>query len=531
MGKQLAIIGAGVSGLAACKYALERGFSPIVFEADDSLGGVWVHTLETTKLQDPKDNYQFSDFPWPSWVKEVHPSSSQVVEYLESYAKHFGIFPHVRFNSKVIGIDYIGESCEEIESWEFWGGKGKPFGSQGIWHIKVQNVKSCTFEVYEAEFVVLCIGQFSGVPYIPEFPPNKGPQVFKGKVIHSMDYSNMDNRIAREFIKGKRVAVVGSHKSALDIAMECANMNRVDYPCTLIQRTPTWFVPIEPLLESMIGFLYLNRFSEFMSHKPGESVLLSILATMLSPLGWAISKLTEAYLRWNYPLKKYGMLPKTSFIQHLAQCQMAALPNKFYDRVEEGSIIIKNSPSFSFYETGLTTEGDNQRVDTDIVILATGFKTDEKLKNIFESPVFQEWILGSPTSAIPLYRQILHPRIPQLAVVGYVDSFTTVLSSEIKSQWLMQFLDGKIELPCVSEMEKEATMWGDHIKQTTGKYFRRSCIKSANIWYTDQLCRDMGCNPRRKKGFLEDLFVPYGPTDYANLLPKQGNNWNKQKSL
>lgn len=40
-----------------------------------------------------------------------------------------------------------------------------------------------------------------------------------------MEYSNMEPEVAAEFVKGKRVAIVGLQKSALDIAMECSNAN------------------------------------------------------------------------------------------------------------------------------------------------------------------------------------------------------------------------------------------------------------------------------------------------------------------
>ena len=160
MEKRVVIIGSGVSGLLACKNTLKIGLNPIVFEAEERIGGVWSHTLESTRLQNSKEIYQFSDFPWPSSIKNTYPTHNQVMEYLESYAQHFNIFACFKFNSKVIGIEYFGESNEEMDSWALWSGTGKPFGSKGKWHVKVQDTKNCSVQVclFFERFYIHCCG-------------------------------------------------------------------------------------------------------------------------------------------------------------------------------------------------------------------------------------------------------------------------------------------------------------------------------------------------------------------------------------
>lgn len=73
--------------------------------------------------------------------------------------------------------------------------------------------------------MILCIGRYSDLPNLPEFAINKGAEVFYGKVLHSMDYAAMDDDKAAEFIKDKRVAVIGFQKSALDVAAEVSTRN------------------------------------------------------------------------------------------------------------------------------------------------------------------------------------------------------------------------------------------------------------------------------------------------------------------
>lgn len=85
-------------------------------------------------------------------------------------------------------------------------------------------------------FVILCMGRFSGVPNIPEFPKSHGPEAFDGMVLHSMDFSAMENTEATELIRGKKIVVIGSSKSAIDIAALCAKVNGqklINLPCML----------------------------------------------------------------------------------------------------------------------------------------------------------------------------------------------------------------------------------------------------------------------------------------------------------
>jgi dimethylaniline monooxygenase (N-oxide forming) len=118
----------------------------------------------------------------------------------------------------------------------------------------------------------------------------------------------------------------------------------------------------------------------------------------------AFSKFVESDIEKKLRLAKFGMVPKHSFLQELNSCLIATVPQGFYDKVEEGSIILKKAPSFSFCKEGIKVQGEDTTLETDLVILATGFKGEKKLKDIFESKMYQDCILGSPDSAVPLCR-------------------------------------------------------------------------------------------------------------------------------
>jgi dimethylaniline monooxygenase (N-oxide forming) len=72
----------------------------------------------------------------------------------------------------------------------------------------------------------MCAGKYGDVPRMPAFPPGRGPEVFRGQVMHSLDYCKLGEEDTVELMRGKKVVVVGYKKSAIDLALECAQANQ-----------------------------------------------------------------------------------------------------------------------------------------------------------------------------------------------------------------------------------------------------------------------------------------------------------------
>lgn len=105
-------------------------------------------------------------------------------------------------------------------------------------------------------------------------------------------------------------------------------------------------------------------------------------------------------------MRKHGMVPDHSLFEALAAATIAITPKDHYKRLEEGSIVLKKSKAFSFCKEGVLVEGEPSPVRSDVVIFGTGFKGDDKIKDMFTSEYFRNIAVGSASTTVPLYRFI-----------------------------------------------------------------------------------------------------------------------------
>ncbi|KAJ7372731.1 hypothetical protein OS493_018006 [Desmophyllum pertusum] len=102
------VIGAGWSGLMACKYMLEVGLTAVALEKRSDVGGLWcfskdpkiVTVMRSTKTTSSSSVTEMSDFPMPEEIG-AFPKHADVLAYLKSYCTEFKLWSHIRLNHGV----------------------------------------------------------------------------------------------------------------------------------------------------------------------------------------------------------------------------------------------------------------------------------------------------------------------------------------------------------------------------------------------------------------------------------------------
>ncbi|MDX1394504.1 MAG: NAD(P)-binding domain-containing protein [Gemmatimonadota bacterium] len=485
---KIGIIGAGVAGLGTAKTLLAEGFECTVFERASTLGGVWAQGYSNFGVQVQKELYEFPDWPLPDDVPDFTPGV-RIQRYLEDYARHFGVWPHIRFDTSVMNV-----RRSEIR--------------RGAWTVK--SLRDGVAVDEEFDQVVVCVGLYSSRPHVPRFAGQDG---FDGEIIHVSELED------RSILAGKKVAIVGYGKSATDAAVEAAEAAD---ETSIIFREAHWPVPavllgILPFKWAMLGRLASSLLPPY--YRPSR--LEEALHSIGQPLVWLWWRIVELLLTlqcglWSRFGTRVSLVPDSPVeIDTFGEAVMLPRP-EFYRYVRRGRIAPYRTEIATFEPDGVRlTSGES--IEVDMVILGTGWRSD---LGFLEASIRRA--LESEEDGIYMYRQMVHPELPGLFFVGHASTIENIVTYNLQARWLCELLKGTHALPSTEHMRENI----DQLRGWKRAWMPHSEARGARLLlhmqhYHDELLEDLGASPLRKTGVfapLKEVFAPYEPRDYMSIV-------------
>jgi len=203
------IIGAGMSGLLAAHRLEQAGIDFVVVEKNADVGGTWLeNSYPGCRVDNPNHSYSYScaqrhDWPYFYSTQEV------LLGYFRDCANEFGVRDAIRFETEV-----------RAAAWS---------DADRRWSVVLAGPGGIE-ETVVADAVISAVGQLNR----PLLPDIEGRETFAGPAFHS---ARWDHGID---LRGKRVAVIGTGASAMQLIPEIAPVvGHLD----VYQRTPAWMGP------------------------------------------------------------------------------------------------------------------------------------------------------------------------------------------------------------------------------------------------------------------------------------------------
>ncbi|WP_194774649.1 flavin-containing monooxygenase [Pararhodonellum marinum] len=212
---KVCIIGASFSGLAAAACLQKENIPYLLIEKSSRIADSWHRHYERLHLHTHK---RLSALPFKSMPADYpkYPSRLQVIEYLESYRKEFGIKVQLEKEAKKI------------------------FRDKGAWFIETTKGK------IKSDYLIMATGAYGK----PREVNIKGMDTFQGDILHSSEYKT-GKRYA-----GKKVLVIGFGNSACEIAID---LHEQGAQPAMSVRSPVNVVPREVFGIDVTQLSILNR--------------------------------------------------------------------------------------------------------------------------------------------------------------------------------------------------------------------------------------------------------------------------------
>jgi 4-hydroxyacetophenone monooxygenase len=353
-GFNVAIIGAGFSGIAAGHQMEQLGIPYTIYERRHEVGGVWsINKYPDARVDTLSSTYEYNfekNYPWT----EYFAPQREVRGYIEFVAKKHGMWDHLSFNSDL-----------KEARWD---------DDRSMWHLTFGRPDGTTFET-DANAVVSAVGVFANPKFV-DFP---GAQDFGGTIVHPTQWGN-----GGYDAKGKTVAVIGNGSTGVQLVAPIAREAKQVY---VYQRTAQWISPrpkygqpIEPelrwILDTMPAYWNWQRYTAtsalFASHE------LMVPDPEWQAQGGYVNQKNDALrgILSDYIKSQVGDRP--DLIEKLApdyapMTRRPVVDNGWYAALTRDNVELVTENIVRFTPTGIETDDGTVR-DVDYIITATGFE-------------------------------------------------------------------------------------------------------------------------------------------------------------
>ncbi len=498
------IVGAGFAGMYELVRMRRAGFSAVVLETADDVGGTWYwNRYPGARCDILSVDYSYSWDPelQQEWTwSERYAAQPEILRYAQFVADKHDLRRDMRFNTRVTSAEWNDDTHR--------------------WSIHTDNGDDLTCRYY-----VMATGCLS----MPKVPDIEGTDRFGGEVYFTSTWPHDGVDFT-----GKRVAVIGTGSSAVQsIPLIAAEAEQL----TVFQRTPNFSIPARngPISDERIApFLadpdaYREEARHSAAGVPRETPLegalmvsdeeraaryeamweagelLGITGTFNDTLANAESNDTlRAFIHdkirsiVNDPVVAEALCPTN----HYVGTKRACLDTNYYETYNLAHVRLvdlRTDPISTITETGIDTA--NESFDFDAIVFATGFdamtgaivgvditgRAGVTLKDKWaDGPVTY---LGLMTSGFPNLFMITGPGSPSVLS-------NMMVSIEQHVDWIadtLEYLRGH-DLDTIEPTELAETKWVEH----SNKFADLTLMPTANSWY-------MGVNVPGKP----QVFLPY----------------------
>jgi dimethylaniline monooxygenase (N-oxide forming) len=452
---RVCIVGAGSSGMVACKAFADKGIPFDCFEKSDRVGGNWVFknsngcssAYRSLHINTSRANMALADFPMSDDYPDF-PHHTLIAKYFDAYVDHFDLRRRITFKTEVT-------QCDRSDD--------------GLWRV---SLGSGEVRVYDA----LCVA--NGHHWAARWPLPRFPGRFDGSEIHSHYYIDPTDPVD---CVDKNVVIVGMGNSALDIACELGRPG-VARSVSLSVRRGYYFIP------KYFGGETLDAGDPHPSADPS-------LRYRLTP-GW--------YQRWRRLRRiralvgrpeRYG-LPAPDYpygsVHPTISSEIA---------IRLGSGDVKPVANIAELRRDRVQCVDGKELAADVIIYCTGYD--------IKFPFLKPELLDVRDNELQLFERVVHPGMTNLFFVGLIQPLCAIMPlAEVQAKWLATLLSGEYALPQAGEIRRRTA--ADYCRARAGylKSTRHTIQVRDCAMYGYEIRREMERGRRRASRRGNALEIP-----------------------